>query len=224
QRAGCQGLRGKSPPREMLGGRGGSELPPCGGAERRIETRSTKSQATKRRAGRKKQPALLFRGPRGEFGSPGKTAGRSTGARGGVSLRGDRRRTARLQLLLPSGNSRQTLLILEHQQPALIRQEPVPLHLVDQRRNKRARGADQVRKVLLCDAVQAQFVSGRDALAVRRRQRLQHLREAGRHVLPGQAEHPLPKLPYPLVQRADDVDRQRRPGLEQGAEIAALDA
>src|SRR5207244_3019118 len=161
------------------------------------------------------------RGPRGEFGSPGKTAGRSTGARGGVSLRGGRRRTARL--LLPGGNSRQTLLILENQQPALIREQAVPLHLVDQRRNERPRGADQVREVLLCDAVQAQFVSGRDALAVRRRQRLEHLGEPGGNVLAGQAEHPLPELPYPLVPSADDVDRQRRRGLEQRAGVAAPD-
>src|SRR5438552_395449 len=45
-----------------------------------------------------------------------------------------------------------------------------------------------------------------------------------RNVLACQAEDALAKLADPLIEGADDVDRERRAGLEKRAEVAALDA
>src|SRR5713101_4223651 len=127
-------------------------------------------------------------------------------------------------LFLAGGHPIQSFLVLEDEEPALVRQQRVPLHLVDQGRYERARGADQIRQVLLRDAVQAELVSGSDALAVRLGQGDEHLGQPRRDVLAGQAENALAELPDPLIERADHVDRERRPRLEQRAEVAAFDA
>ena len=72
--------------------------------------------------------------------------------------------------------------------------------------------------------MEAELVSRRDPLAVRLGESDQHLGEPRGHVLAGETQHALPQLTDALVQGADHVDGQRRARLEQGAEIAALDA
>src|SRR3954468_16612248 len=163
-----------------------------------------------------------FTGPEGGFGHPEeKTAAATARARGGIPPVGS---PPPARSLLAGSHAVQALLVAEHQEPSLVREQAVPLHLVDQRRNERARRADEVGQILLRDPVQAELVSGSDPLAVRLRERDQHLREPGRNVLPGEAEDALAQLADALVQRADDVDRQRRARLEQRAEVAPFDA
>src|SRR5207248_3196739 len=112
----------------------------------------------------------------------------------------------------------------EDEQATLIGEEPVALHLVDQGGHERTGCTDEVGEVLLRDAVQAKLVSGSDPLAVRLGERDEHLRESGRNVLEGEAKDALPHLTDAIVERADDVDGERRAGLEQRPEVAALDA
>src|SRR5256885_9039000 len=158
----------------------------------------------------------------------GKKSGSAAGAGGGRTrtraLRCRKGKPAGRPLFLARGHPVQALLVLEDEQAALIREEPIALHLVDQRRHERAGRADEIGQVLLGDAVQAKLVSGSDPLTVRLGEREEHFGEAGGDVLAGQAEDALPHLANAIVEGADDVDGERRPGLEQRAEIAALDA
>src|SRR5207237_428527 len=62
-------------------------------------------------------------------------------------------------LLLPGSDLVEALLVLEHQEPALIRQESFALHLVDQRRDEGPRRSDQVRQVLYHGAIRPQHLS-----------------------------------------------------------------
>src|SRR5438445_1549321 len=86
--------------------------------------------------------------------------------------------------LFARGYPVQALLVLEDEQAALVREQSVALHLVDQGRDERAGRADEVGEVLLGDPVQAKLVSRRDPLAVRLGEGDEHLGEAGRNVLP----------------------------------------
>src|SRR5205085_4348733 len=157
---------------------------------------------TRRAARQEPSGPSPFTGTRGGSSEPRKKKRRrrSARARGGDSTVGGRHRPPRS--LLAGSYSVQALLVPQHQEPALVREKPVPLHLVDQGGNEGARGADEIGQILLGDAVQAQLVPGGDAFAVRLRERDQHLGEPGGGVLPGEAEHPLPQLAHPLIERA----------------------
>src|SRR3954466_4675506 len=120
---------------------------------------------TKGRPPGRRAALLLSRAPRGEFKARKKQRRRSPRSRGGISTAGGRHRPP--GSLLAGSYAVQTFLVAEHQEPSLVREQGVALHLVDQRGDERARGADQIRQVLLGNPVQAELVSGGDPLAVR---------------------------------------------------------
>src|SRR5690606_25928259 len=98
------------------------------------------------------------------------------------------------------------------------------LHLVDQRGDEGAGGADQVREILLRDAAQVVLAAVRAALAEGVGQDEEGVGQAGGNLLEGQSEHPLAHGAVALVERADDVQGEVGAALEELLEGVVVDA
>src|SRR6267378_8510706 len=98
---------------------------------------------------------LFSRASRGEFERPEKNGGGGQRGQGGDP---GRRPPPPARSLLAGSYSVQALLLAQHQEPSLVREQAITLHIVDQGGDERARRADQVGQVLLGDPVQAELV------------------------------------------------------------------
>src|SRR5262249_39070607 len=122
------------------------------------------------------------------------------------SCGGARRLVSRAgSLLFLQGDSAQCLLSADAERPADVSEYAVSLHLVDQRRDKGTRRADQVRQVLLGDSAQIRLAAMRAALSVALGQGEQDIRQASRYLLESEAKDSIAQSAHPVGVAADDI-------------------